>query len=124
MQSGNLANTADGIVGDIKLGIIRAGDAGATAGLNEDVAGTTRRDRFAAEMAAGLREARQKIIDIFSATRRDFLSSAGRSNRAAKKQIKAVATAATQLDEGDATFGGGKAPNYYAELKRRAMKTH
>jgi Domain of unknown function (DUF4157) len=126
MQSGNLSGTAQDIVGVIKGGMIKAGDAGATAWLAADVDGTTRRDRFAAEMEAGLREARQKIIDIFSATRRDFLSSAGRSNRAAKKQIKEVATAATRLDEGDARFGGGKAPDYYAELKRRAMymKTH
>jgi hypothetical protein len=125
MRSDQLADTAKETVRQIEGGMRRAGDDGIKAWLDTAVDGTTRRDRFSAEMEAGLRLGRKRIVDIFSATRFDLFS---KKERAVKKQIKAVATASTVLDADDPKYrqAGKATPNYYEELKRRAMwmKSH
>jgi uncharacterized protein DUF4157 len=119
MRSSNLNQTAAYTIRQIEGGMKRAGDVGVTAWLDTSVDGKTRRERFTAEFEVGLRLARLRIIDIFTATRYDLFS---KKERATKKQIKTAAMSATALDQDDPRYGGaGKAaPNYYAEIKRRA----
>jgi hypothetical protein len=124
MKSSNLAQTAADTLNSIEGAMSKKGDNGITAWLDTDIGGKTRRAKLTAEFEAGLRLGRMKIIDIFTATRFDLFK---KKERATKKQMKAVAAAATTLDRGDAKYANsGGAPNYCAELKRRAtwMKTH
>ena len=74
--------------------------------------GKTRRERFTAEFEVGLRLARLRIIDIFTATRYDLFS---KKERATKKQIKMAATSATALDQDD--------PGTVARAKRHRTTT-
>jgi hypothetical protein len=118
MKASNLNQTAAYSISQIESGMARAGDAGVTAWLDTAVNGKTRREKLTADFEVGLRIARLRMIDIFTATKFDLFS---KKERATKKQIKAVANQAMATDEGDAKYAGKAAPNYYAEIKRRVM---
>jgi hypothetical protein len=93
------------------------GDKGFKTWLGQDIGGHTRRDEIETNMLAGLRAERAKLIKVFTATR---FTIGGKQNRAAKKAIKQVATAAAAADQGHAEFGGGVA-DYYGIMKQRAV---
>ena len=111
-------NTAKWCIDSFIDMMIKTGDDGARAWFNEVVeGGHKRRDVFAANLVAGMKDARAKVIKIFSTTRRSIFK---KKEHDAKKKIRAAANKATETDAQDPTgaLEGGK-PDYWSTLKQR-----
>lgn len=122
LADGAIDSTVSEALGEIAREANFHGDKGFKKWLDEDTGSGTRRAKIEAEMAAGIREEKKKLVKVFTSTR---FTIGGKQNRQQKKELKAIAQQASADDANHRTFGG-QGNDYYAVLKERAawLKSH